>query len=384
MIPRPVPDPPACRPRAAVARRTGHRIAAPLALALALLTAAAGPAPAARWAWSGTASLQYRDLREVPDEDPLDKMGATVEWSLKAHVDVSERVSVSARLCSACHGITVNHAFAGIRLAGPLTLDAGRIEVPFGDFWQRHDPASDAFLSKPLPYAMGHMLRYQADRFNLGVLPVPYVDEGATLSGDWWYRDALQVWYAVYAVNGLQSGAPRDFTFKNQLGDGGWSDNNDEPSWGGRLSLGYGAFTAGASVLRGTYDPESDFDYTVWGLDGSAWLRGVQFRGEYVARENHVLDADGARTLLRKKGFVVQAESPSVRHVSVVGRLDGLLRQGPPLGTVNDESSGLVRWTAGVNVAPSMDWAMRLQFEHWRFTDFMESDVVRVGIVTSY
>ena len=82
---------------------------------------------------------------------------------------------------------------------------------------QRHDPASDAFLSKPLPYAMGHMLRYQVDRFNLGVIPMPYVDNGASVFGDVWIRDALQIWYAAYAVNGFTSGTPRDFTFKNLL-----------------------------------------------------------------------------------------------------------------------------------------------------------------------
>lgn len=372
------------------ARSAGRRparlagIVGPAALAIGLVAASAPSAQAARWAFSGTASLQYRDLLEVPDEEPLGKLGAVAEWSMKARVEVSEHVAASARLCSACHGLTVNHAFAEIRLAPRLTLEAGRIEVPFGDFWQRQDPASDAFLSKPLPYAMGHMLRYQADRMNLGVLPIPYVDEGATLSADWWFRDAVQLWVAAWGVNGLQSGTPRDFTFKNQLGDGGYSDNNDEPSWGGRVSLGWRDFTGGASFLRGAYDPDADFDYTVWGVDGSARVRGVQLRGEYVARENDVVDAGGARRLLRKKGFHVQAESPEVRHVSLVGRVDGLLRQGPPLGTVNDESSGLVRWTGGVNVAPGLDWAVRLQFEHWRFTDFVDSDVVRFGILTSY
>lgn len=376
MIPRP--------PRSA-GRRPAWRPGMAAALAILLSAAAASPVHAARWAFSGTASLQYRDLLDVPDdEEPLGKLGAVAEWSLKTRVEVSDRVAASARLCSACHDITVNHAFAEIRLAPRVTLEAGRIEVPFGDFWQRHDPASDAFLSKPLPYAMGHMLRYQSDRMNLGVLPMPYVDEGATVSADWWFRDAVQLWVAAWGVNGLQSGAPRDFTFKNQLGEGGFSDNNDEPSWGGRVALGWKDFTGGASFLRGAYDPDADFDYTVWGVDGSARLAGVQLRGEYVARENDVLDAAGARRLLRKKGFHVQAESPAVRRVSLVGRVDGLLRQGPPLATVNDEASGLVRWTAGVNVAPDLAWSVRLQFEHWRFTDFVESDVVRFGILTSY
>ncbi len=379
-----IPRTPRSAPRRPARRHASSARAAVAALAL-LLAPGAPPAEAARWMFSGTASMQYRDLLDVPDdEEPLGKLGAVAEWSLKMRVEVSDRVAASARLCSACHDLTINHAFAEIRLAPRVTLEAGRIEVPFGDFWQRHDPASDAFLSKPLPYAMGHMLRYQADRMNLGVLPMPYVDEGAAISADWWFRDTVQLWVAAWGVNGLQSGAPRDFTFKNQLGDGGFSDNNDEPSWGGRVALGWRDFTGGASFLRGAYDPGAEFDYTVWGVDGSARVAGVQLRAEYLARENDVVDAAGARDLLRKKGFHVQAESPAVRQVSLVARVDGLLRQGPPLATVNDPSSGLVRWTAGVNVAPAVDWSVRLQFEHWRFTDFVESDVVRFGILTSY
>jgi len=358
-----------------------------VALACALLVAAsATDVRAARWTASGSAVLDYKSILHAPEsEQPLAKLGAVAEWSLKVNVDVSERVSASGRLCSACHGLTVNHAFAEVRFAPLANIDAGRIEVPFGDFYLRQDPASDVFLSKPLPYAMGHMLRYQSDRFNLGVVPMPYVDEGVVLFGDVWIRDVWQIWYGVWGANGFQSGTPRDFTFKDQLSDGGFSDNNDEPSWGGRLAFARGPVTAGASFLRGDYDPGGKYDYTVFGFDASAWIRGVQLRGEYVARENHVFVlASGDRAILRKKGFYVQAESPVVRRVQLVGRLDGLLRQGATLATENDASSAIVRWTTGINFVPSIDYALRFQLEHWRFTDFVDTNVLRFGVVTSY
>lgn len=361
------------------------RLPAVVALACALL-AGADDVRAARWTASGSAVLDYKSILDAPEDEPvLTKLGAVAEWSLKMNVDVSERVSASGRLCSACHGITINHAFAEVRLAPLANINAGRIEVPFGDFYLRQDPASDVFLSKPLPYAMGHMLRYQSDRFNLGVVPMPYVDEGAVLFGDVWIRDIWQIWYGVWGVNGFQSGTPRDFTFKDQLSDSGFSDNNDETSWGGRVAVARGAYTVGASFLRGDYDPKGKYDYTVFGFDASAWIRGVQLRGEYVARENHVyLLGSGARGILRKKGFYLQAESPVVRHAQLVGRLDGLLRQGASLATDNDSSSGIIRWTAGINLVPSIDYSLRFQFERWRFTDFVDTSVLRFGLVTSY
>lgn len=362
-------------------RRTG--LAVPAALAAAALLGAAPPAGAARWAWSGAIVADTKHLVDVDDPEALTTPGTVVEWSLKTVVDVSERVMVSARLCTTCHGISVDQAYAELRWTPQLNLEAGRISVPFGDFVQRHDAASDAFLSKPLPYAMGHMVRYQVDRFNLGVIPMPYADNGASAFGDVWIRDALQVWYALYAVNGFSSGTPRDFTFKNQVADTGFLDNNRSLSWGARLVLAQGPATLGGSFLRGAYDPATEFEYEAWGVDASLWQRGFQLRAEYLERETDVLDGE-VRGLLRKKGFFAQLETPPWHRVSAVGRFDGLLREGPPLATDNDRSSGITRWTTGLGFAPTLDTSFRVQFEYWRFTDFDGIGVLHAGIITTY
>lgn len=362
---------------------TGGRLV--LGAALLMLAAGAPRVEAARWSWSGSVTLDYKRILEPPeDEDLLAKTGAVAQWALRANVDVSEKMSFSARLCSSCHGNAfVNEAFAEIRFSPLANVEAGRITVPFGDFYLRHDPANDAFLSKPLPFAMGHMLRYQADQFNLGVVPMPYVDGGVSFFGDVWIREQLQIWYAVYGVNGFSSAGARDFVFKNQVGDAAFEDNNDELSAGTRVALAQGPVSAGVSYMRGAYDPKDRFEYRIWGFDASAYVRGVQLRAEYVTRKTDVFENDELGTL-RKKGFYAQAEVPAGRILKVVGRLDGLLREGEPLGTVNDVSSGIVRWTAGVNVAPALDYSFRLQWEHYRFTDFENTDVVRVGVVATY
>jgi hypothetical protein len=363
-------------------RRSARSACAVLAVA-ALALGLPPAAHAVRLSWSGAVVADGKHLVDVDDPEELTTPGTIVEWSLKGVAEVSDRVSVQARLCTSCHGITVDQAYAELRWTPQLNLEAGRINVPFGDFVQRHDPASDAFLSKPLPYAMGHMLRYQVDRFNLGVIPMPYVDNGVSAFGDVWIRDALQIWYALYAVNGFTSGTARDFTFKNQVADTGFLDNNRTPSWGARLALAQGPATLGASLLRGAYDPLTEFEYEAWGVDASLWERGFQLRVEYLERATDVLDGE-SRALLRKKGFFAQLESPEWRRFAAVGRFDGLLREGPPLSTDNDRSSGVTRWTTGVSFSPTLDTQLRLQFEYWRFTDFDGIGVVHAGVVTTY
>ena len=339
-------------------------------------------ASAARWDWSGSIAVDEK-LLDVDAPETQTNSGAIVEWAMKATVEVSQKVTANVKLCTSCHGITPDQAYAEIRFHPLLNLEAGRINVPFGDYYLRHDPASDALASKPLPYAMGQMVRFRADQFNLGVLPMPYSDQGASFFGDVWIRDSIQAWYALYLVNGFRSPTPRDFNFKNQVADGGFIDNNGEPSWGARVSLAEERVSLGGSYLRGSYDPAGRFDYDARGVDLGVLLGGIQLRSEYLERNTDV-QVDGERSRLVKRGFFVQVEAPAGRHVRFVGRFDGLLRKGDPLGTENDESSGIGRWTAGVNIAPAIDYVFRLDYEYWRFTDFADVRVAHIGVVVSY
>ena len=100
-----------------------------------------------------------------------------------------------------------------------------------------------------------------------------------------------------------------------------------------------------------------------------------------------VLDAEDKPSVLWKKGFYTQVEVPTGKYLTLVGRVDGLLREeDTPMtlpGEGFDESSGIVRWTGGINVAPTLDYSFRLQWETYRFTDFENTNVVRVGAVAT-
>src|SRR5207245_2072943 len=100
------------------------------------------------------------------------------ELASKMVVDVSDRLNVTVKICFGCHGIEVDQGYAELHLSDALNLRLGRINVPVGEFNTRHDPANYTTPSKPLPYAMGDMLYYGRDDFNLGVVPTPYSDDG--------------------------------------------------------------------------------------------------------------------------------------------------------------------------------------------------------------
>jgi hypothetical protein len=212
---------------------------------------------------------------------------------------------------------------------------------------------------------------------------MPYVDQGAQVSGDVWFHDKLQLWYGAYVVNGFRSGIAQEFNFMDQTATTSLSDNNHSMSYGGRLTLAQGSYAAGVSWMQGDYDPQAAYGYRVWGVDASANVLKSQLRAEYLERSTDVA-LDAGRGTLEKKGFYGQLEVPVVPTLMLVGRLDGLLREGPPLGTDNDESSGIFRWSAGVNVAPAPDYSLRVQYEHWRFTDFADADAVHLGVVVTY
>ncbi len=365
--------------------RRSHAQAARLICALlvshALLAAVTASASAARWDWSGSLTADYKKLLKTDDAESIVRTGAILEWAQKVTADVSDKITLNAKVCSSCHGFEIDQAYAEVRPHRLVNVEVGRINVPFGDFYLRHDPANDVFLSKPLPYAMGHMLR--RDAFNLGVIPMPYVDNGASFFGDFWVRETTQIWYALYVVNGFRSGTtPADFDFKVQTGDDALIDNNDQLSWGTRLSVARGEFTLGGSYLHGNHDLNAEYDYGAWGLDASAMLLGVRLRSEYLERRTAVA-FEGRRRNLRKKGFTIQAEAPVGRYLMGVARFEGLLREGPPTAVL-DSSSGIVRWTLGLNVMPTVDFSVRAAVEHWRFTDFADTDVIRLGTVLTY
>jgi hypothetical protein len=152
---------------------------------------------------AGSASLDYRLVSGVAapqNPSPLGITGLTFELAQKVVADVGHGVSFTVKACAGCHGLEVDQGFGELHVKRFVNVRAGRLNVPVGEFTVRHDPTNFATPSKPLPFAMGDMLQYDRSGFNLGILPAPYVDNGAEVFGSFSLGKTVTLDYSVAAV----------------------------------------------------------------------------------------------------------------------------------------------------------------------------------------
>jgi hypothetical protein len=311
----------------------------------------------------------------------------TPEAALKLDAALGEEVAFTGKACVGCHGFDVAQAQLEWTPSRRLGVTAGRILVPFGDFSERADPAGHRTASKPLIYDMGRMA-YRS-HLNSGVLPMPYSDTGALVSGQVFPLEALQVWYGAYAVAGLQGDVRKEIAFSSTK-----RDDNALPAGGGRLAAAWvrdaGALlreaSAGASFTAGRYGAEGQTGaYRVWGLDATARVADVTLRAEWAARRVALAPGAFASDVLDKYGMYAEREHPLGGRVTGVWRYDLLVRDGPLTGAVPADSpigtfTRVQRFTAGLELRPAQTIFVQASLEHWRPDDLPVANGLHLGI----
>jgi len=324
--------------------------------------------------------------------------GATAEVSLKIAMDFNSRISSNVKVCVACHGFEVGMAFFDIRVADELNFRVGRFTPTFGDFPVRHDPANHRTSDKPLPYDMGRMLR--GTDWNQGVLPAPWVDNGLEISGTHYFGQNLQTSYALFAVGGPRAASnPVDFDFaQSRSGESYYIDNNSRPVVGGQaaLSLSSGKFNAsiGASMMRGTYDPDHRLPFAMFGTHLVFRYKDIFLRFEYLNRKTKMDMGDDPATVFKygpgrdgydpyfvKEGAYAELEVPIHQRLTLVWREDGLRRRGNVVNTsALSSDSALVRHTAALAIALGQSVRVKVSYERYDFSDFDDESVIHTGI----
>jgi hypothetical protein len=363
-----------------------------LALGLGLLSARA---LAFDVTFAGSASVDYRYISGPAPQtnpSPLGIAGLTVEVAQKVVAEVGHGVSFSVKACGGCHGLEVDQAYGEVRFRSFLNARAGRLNVPFGEFTVRHDPTNYSTPSKPLPYAMGDMLLYTREGFNLGVVPAPWVDNGAELFGSVGLGTSTQLDYTVYAVKGFAGDNDLDFARSRT-----YVDNNRTPTFGARLVLTNDDFSVGVSGAAGTYDAKDTLWFMMGGVDLYWRVGAVTLRAEGVARRTdldptaqyayRVID-----TFMLKAGWYGQVDWQVNPSLTLVLRSDGLLRFGLPLPestfqqTSASPSAGALRQTVAALWRFNDHFAVKADYEWWLFTGITEPmrHVARVAIVAGY
>lgn len=359
--------------------------------ALLALVSLSLPASAFDVVLAGSASVDYRfvsGLNPQVNPSPLGINGLTFEVAQKVVAEVGHGVSFTVKACGGCHGLEVDQGFGEVRLKRAFNVRVGRLNVPFGEFTLRHDPANFSTPSKPLPYAMGDMLEYGREAFNLGIVPAPYVDNGVEAFGSFSLSQKHQLDYAVYVVKGLAGDNDLDFARSRA-----YVDNNRTPAFGARVVLTGEDWAVGASVSAGAYDSKDTLWYVMGGLELYARLGQFTLRAEALARRTD-LDptADGYAFVLidswfLKAGWYAQVDWSPRPELTFVLRSDGLQRLGMPLPfTELSQVAGVQRQTAAMLVRTHEHLAVKLDYELWTFsgTAYPLRHVARLGLVVGY
>ncbi|MBZ0231550.1 MAG: hypothetical protein K8M05_04310, partial [Deltaproteobacteria bacterium] len=349
--------------------------------------------------FAGSVQLDYMTVPTESRGRDLGFDGATVEASLKLAMDFSDNISASVKVCVACHGFEVGMAFFDLRVADQLNIRVGRFSPAFGEFPLRHDPANHRTSDKPLPYDMGRMLRMT--EWNQGVLPAPWVENGIEINGTQFAGNHVQIDYAAYAIGGPRAGAdPLDFDFRaSRSGESYYIDNNSRPSFGGQavvtLLAGSTSLALGGSVMRGTYDPEHEHRFAIYGAHAVLRARDVFLRVEYLRRLTEMALGDNPAERFRygpgadgmydpyfvKEGAYAEVEVPLGRRISAVLREDGMRRRGNvSMSSALRSDSAVIRHTAGLAVLLRASLRLKLSYEYYDFSDFSDESAVHIGI----
>jgi hypothetical protein len=349
--------------------------------------------------FAGSIQLDYMAVPSEKTGRQLGLDGATAEVSLKLAMDFSKKISANVKMCVACHGVEIGMAYFDLRVTDEMNVRVGRFTPAFGEFPVRHDPANHRTSDKPLPYDMGRMLRTQ--EFNSGVLPAPWVDNGIELNGTHFFGKNLQTDYAIYAIGGPRAGAdPIDFDFKlSRSGEAYYVDNNSRPSYGGQFVASVitdnTTWSAGVSVMRGTYDPEHRLAFQIYGAHFVARIKDVFLRVEALTRRTEMSLGENPMERFRygpasdgkfdpymvKDGGYAELEVPFGKYVTMIWREDGLRRRGNV--TMNSEmrsESAIIRHTAATAISLRQSLRLKLSYEYYDFSDYEDESVVHVGI----
>ena len=242
--------------------------------------------------------------------------------------------------------------------------------------------------SKPLPYAMGDMLFYTPQGFNLGIVPTPYVDNGAEIFGSFSLGKRVKLDYSAYVSKGLAG--TNDFDFASSRN---YLDNNRTPTGGARVVFSGANWAFGGSFNGGAYDPKDQLLSLMAGVELYLHLGPVTFRAEALGRKTDIdKNAVGyAYELIDnyfvKLGWYAQLDFEIHRRFTLALRSDGIQRFGEPLpGSDLTTNSRMLRQTVAGLFRITENFALKADYELWTFTgvDYTTRHMARVALVFGY
>jgi len=342
-----------------------------------------------KWTVQGTL---FTDISAVEADkgqrSPIPEEGIIGEYSLGGTYHIDKKMSVVVRACLGCHDFQVQNAYVDWEVNDTWTFRAGRIPVPFGGFSRRTSPAHVESSTKPLPYIMGGMVQEKA--FNMGIVPAPFIDNGAAMNGKFWITKTTELSVEMALVRGLKGFLTDiDFIVTREP-----KDSNGEPAVAGRVLVTADPVTAGVSATWGHYDTDADLEYLMASVEFSVRFGDFNLRLEGVMRDTDYFTPTLDIETSRRTAYVIQIDGPItdglrgfVLHDAM--KVDNIFLgpAGPasaasPLTT--DDNNTITRFAGGVVYSIRPGLTLKGSVEYWDPSDFEKAIVVHVGIVVEY
>ena len=303
-------------------------------------------------------------------------------FNLFASSTVSDFVRFGVELEIEEGGEEVKLEFATIDVAihPALTLRAGMILSPLGSFNLSHDSPRNEFTDRPV--VATDLLGAALSEPGVGLLGLLSLPGGARLT------------YELYAVNGFDDGLIVDSSEGTRipLGKGNFEDQNSSPAFVGRIALSpnidwelglsthYGAWNVFEEDGLRVADRE---DLNIWVLDLGGPIRGFRLKGEIAAVSIDLPSGlDGTYQssqrgmyleLLRDFGRGWMRTMPD-SYFSAGARVDAV-------DFDSDADGDSVRQlTVGVNLRPTQDTVLKLDYLRGRSFDAFENPEDHAGI----
>ncbi len=255
--------------------------------------------------------------------------------------------------------VLLEQAWASFRFTDWMSLRAGALLVPFGNFNVDHYAPSRDVISKPLVAYV--------------VAPGDWTDNGLGLSGTVLLGGEWALRYDTAVVAGLDDNITALGTRAARQPFG--ADNNNDKALVGRLGWKYGgAFELGMSAYDGAYDDAGRLSLSGFALDALAVLGPLRVTGEIDRLEASQAvgpDAELGGWYVRSTLDLATRWLRSGRHgeafpearLSLVGQVERIDLAGPLDGGWEDNSEK--RLTLGLNYRPTTSWVLKLDRE-WR------------------
>jgi len=333
----------------------------------------------------------------------LENDGFTAEVWAGVEFHSESRLSARILACSTCHkssepeGDRLEIVEAVVRLDlvgkdasdGPrIGVEGGRFLVPFGTDRGRVHLGSQRTATRSLLYNMGQTVN--RDEVGPALLPLPYADEGFLIDATVPVSSAITAHLSAYLVNGLQGEGGIDFFRSRDT-----TDNNNDPAYGARLSVGSPQLQVGGSFTGGRLDRDAErrLGYSIHGVDVTARYKDLlRFQADYARRTSDRLVflptsvSDEEEVL----GYSLEAEATILRDPGLwaLFRFDNLRRDGalpPPGSSLSDGGYTVQRITWGFNFGLPGGSLLVLNHEHWSMPSGLDAvDVIAVRWIASF